>query len=163
MVKSSSGKAGYRSFTVINVAKRGGCKTKFHGGRYKGKTAAIAARKAFTEFCRVKNVRGVCTLVVVLKETTRGSSGKAYVYKLQRHKLKEPIIRLEGSNNEFVIEYRSTIKALKKVPETCRTPSGEAVQTVGRMKKHTAKKTRKTANNVRRNRTRSLSRNNNKN
>ena len=113
MVKSSSGKDGYRSFTVINVGKHGGCKTKFHGGRYKGKTPAGAARKAFTEFCRIKRIRGVCTLVIVIQETTSGSKKHVSAYKLQRHKLKNPLIRLEGTNKEFVIEYQSSIKSLK--------------------------------------------------
>lgn len=144
--KSDSGK---RSFTVINVVKHGACKTKFHGGRYRGRTAAGAARKAFTEFCRIKSIRGVCTLVVVMKETTRGSNHKVFAYKLQRRKLAEPIIRFEGTNNEFVIYYNSTIKALKNIPSDCTKPG----QTRGRMKKRTAR-VRKTPNNVRRNRSR---------
>ena len=49
MVKSSSGRDGYRSFTVVDVTKHGGCKTKFRGGRYKNKTPDGAARKAFSE------------------------------------------------------------------------------------------------------------------
>ena len=150
MVKSSSGKEGYRSFTVINVGKHGGCKTKFHGGRYKGKTPAGAARKAFTEFCRIKRIRGVCTLVIVIQETTRGSNKNVSAYKLQRHKLSKPLIRLEGTDKEFVVEYQSSIKSLKSIPADCKKPG----QTRGRQKKRTSKKNRKSGNNVRRNRTR---------
>ena len=58
MVKNSQGKAGYRSFTVVEVGKHGGCKTKFRG-RYVGRNAVGAARKAFNDFCRVKRIKGI--------------------------------------------------------------------------------------------------------
>lgn len=145
MVKNSQGKAGYRSFTVVEVGKHGGCKTKFHGGRYVGRNAVGAARKAFNDFCRVKRIKGVCAMVVTVKETTAGSKGKVFSYKLNRRKLAEPIIRLEGTKNEFVVEYGVTAKSTT-VPVACRTPG----QTRGRMKKRTAKKNKKSANNVRR-------------
>ena len=155
MVKNSQGKAGYRSFTVIEVGKHGGCRTKFHGGRYVGRNAVGAARKAFNDFCRVKRIRGVCALVVTVKETTSGSKGKVFSYKLNRRKLAEPIIRLEGTNNEFVIEYGVTAKATS-VPQACKNPG----QTRGRMKKRTAKQSKRSANNVRRMRKRSAKKNN---
>ena len=146
MVKSSLGKDGYRSFTIVAVKKHGGCKTKFHGGRFRNKTPAGAARKAFTEYCRIKRTRGRCTLIVVIKETTRGSSGRVFAYKLQRQKLADPIIRLEGTDREFVIEHKSTIKSLKSVPSDCVKPG----QTRGRMKKRTARRKLTSGNNVRR-------------
>ena len=80
MVKSSSGKEGYRSFTIMDVTKHGGCKTKFRGGRYKGKTPVSAARKAFSEFCRLKRIRGRCSLNIVVQETTQGSKHKVLIY-----------------------------------------------------------------------------------
>ena len=46
MVKNSQGKAGYRSFTVVEIGKHGGCKTKFHGGRY-GKKCRWSSQKGF--------------------------------------------------------------------------------------------------------------------
>ena len=147
MVKKVSD--GYRSFTVVNVSKHGACKTKGDGGRYISKTPAGAASKAFNEFCRVKDIKGICTLTVTMKETTVGSAGKSFSYKLQRRKLQDPIIRLEGTNNEFVIEYKSTIKSTNK-PTNC-TDEG---QSRGRMKKRTSRKNRKSANNVRRMRSR---------
>ena len=88
MVKSSSGKAGYRSFTVVDASKFGGCRTKFKAGKYVSKAPVGAARKAFTSFCRLKRIRGVCTLYVTLRETTKGSAGKMYTYKLNRRRLK---------------------------------------------------------------------------
>ena len=146
MVKSSSGRDGYRSFTVVDVTKHGGCKTKFRGGRYRNKTPDGAARKAFSEFCNRKRIRGRCALSVVVKETTQGSAGKIYSYKLQRVRLQEPIIRLEGTPNEFVIEYTVKCKSAP-VPIACRKEG----KTRGRMKKVTRglKKRRLTGNNVR--------------
>ena len=150
MVKNSQGKAGYRSFTVVSVGKHGGCKTKFHGGKYVSKTPVQAARKAFSELCRIKKIRGVCTLTVSVKETTQGSSKKVYTYKLNRHRLKKPMImKPKGSNSEYVIEYDVVAKSIK-------TPTYEnkacklSHKTRGRMKKRTARKTRKSVNNVRR-------------
>ena len=87
MVKKSDGRDGYRSFTVEKVGKHGSCKTKGHGGRFVNKTPAGAARKAFSEFCRTKRIRGVCTLIVTIRETTSGKSGKLFTYKLNRMKL----------------------------------------------------------------------------
>jgi len=155
MVKNSKGKAGYRSFTIIEVGKHGGCRTKFHGGRYVGRNPVGAARKAFSDFCRVKRIKGVCALVVTVKETTSGSKGKVFSYKLNRRKLAEPIIRLEGTNSEFVVEYGVSAKSTN-VPVACKAPG----QTRGRMKKRTAKQSKKSANNVRRMQKKSAKKNN---
>ena len=44
------------------------------GGRYMSSTPSGAAKKAFTRRCRCqRDVRGRCTLVIAIKETTRGS------------------------------------------------------------------------------------------
>ena len=143
MVKSSSGKSGLRSFTVVDAGKHGGCKTKFKGGLYKSRNPAAAAKKAFKELCRVKRIRGVCTLIITIKETTQGSPKKAYSYKLNRHKLKVPKVITIG-NSQIVYEYESTAKAVE-VPIPCRKPG----QTRGRKRRRTAKRTMK-PNNVRR-------------
>lgn len=157
MVVSSSGKKGMRSFTVVEVSKRGGCKTKYSAGRYISRDPVGAAKKAFNNFCRVKNIRGVCTLVVTVKETTAGSKGKAFSYKLHRRKLAEPMIMLEGTPNEYVIEYSVDAKAIE-VPLACKKPG----QTRGRRSRKTKRKSKKSANNVRRNRTRKASKKNTK-
>ena len=151
MVKKSKGRDGYRSFTVVKVGKHGSCKTKGKGGRFINKTPGGAAKKAFSEFCRTKRIRGVCTLIVTIQETTKGSVGKVFSYKLNRMKLKDPIIRLEGTNNEYVIEYQTKIKSIS-VPEDCKNPG----QTRGRRLKRTIKRNRKSANNVRKMRSKYL-------
>jgi hypothetical protein len=150
MVKKSNGKDGYRSFTVEKVGKHGSCKTKGRGGRFVNKTPAGAARKAFSEFCRTKRIRGVCTLFVTIRETTSGNSGKLFTYKLNRMKLKNPLIRLEGTPNEFVIEYSTKVQSVNSSSistEKCKSKG----QTRGRRLKRTIRKNRKSANNVRRN------------
>ena len=113
MVKKGNQK-GFRSFTVMDASKHGGCSTKFVGGRYVSRNPFGAAKKAFSELCRVKNIRGVCSLVISIKETTEGSNGKVFTYKLNRMKLKDPIIRLEGTKNEFKIMYVVKGKSVDK-------------------------------------------------
>ena len=151
MVKKS-GKVGYRSFTVVQVTKTGGCKTKFHGGRYVSRTPVGAAKKAFSEHCRTKRIRGVCTLNVVVKETTQGSKKQLFAYKLHRHRLPRPIILQEGTPNEYVVEYQPKAKSVKSIPENCKNVGDHDRR--GRMKKHTAKKYKLTGNNVRKGRRR---------
>lgn len=144
MVVSSSGKKNMRSFVVTSVGKHGGCKTKFHAGRYINRNPVGAARKAFNQFCRQKKIRGVCTLVVTVTETTQGGKGKSFSYKLHRRKLSQPMIMFEGTNNEYVIEYKLDAKALKE-PIVCKNKG----QTRGRMAKRTKRKGKLSANNVR--------------
>lgn len=149
MVKKR-GRQGYRSFTVLSISRKGGCQTKGNGGRFINKTAAGAARKAFTDLCRTKRIRGVCTLFVTMRETSQGSKKKMYSYKLQRNRLAKPLIMQEGTDNEYVIEYNSTIKSQKNPTSCTKENKKDRPQTRGRQKKRTAKKTRMAANNVRR-------------
>ncbi len=90
---SASGK---RSFTITNAYHVDGCPTKFshkdYTGRFTGHSAQRAAQKALSELCRVKKIRGQCTLYIEMRETTQGSSHKLYAYHVKRHKLKEPIM-----------------------------------------------------------------------
>ena len=135
MVKSSSGRAGYRSFTVESVSKVNGCETKFRGGRYINKRPEGAARKAFNELCRVKRIKGQCALYLKMKETTKGGSGKVFIYKLNRNKLAKPLVMLKGKKNEYVIEYKLACNAAKAMPTKCE----KSKKSSGRMKKRTAK------------------------
>ena len=147
MVVKKSGEDGYRSFTVVDASKHGGCKTKGKGGRYISRTPFGATKKAFNELCRVKKIRGVCTLTISVRETTVGSKGKIFTYKMHRRKLKEPIIRLEGTKNEFVIEY--VVEGHKaKTHGSCKNK--DKGQSVGQMARKTKRKGRLSANNARR-------------
>ena len=149
-----NGKAGYRSFTLVGASKTAQCKTKGYGGRFINKTPAEAARKAFSDLCRVKNIRGVCTLYVTMRDTTSGGKlkGKLYSYKLQREKLSKPMIMQEGTDKEYVIEYKPVIKAVLRdeVIKCSMSNNNKPGQTPGRQKRRTAKVTRVSGNNVRR-------------
>jgi len=110
---------GSRSFTVIDLRKpaQKSKATKFSGGRYVSSSPASAARKAFSSACRAKKIKGQCTLIVTVQETTRGEDGKVYSYKLKRTKLKEPRVitrggGLMGGGTEIVIAYETTGKAV---------------------------------------------------
>ena len=130
MVKNASGVTGYRSFEVVNMTKSDGCLTKFRGGRYVAKTPAGAARKALSNHCAVKRIRGRCALYVRLRETTTGSKNKRFTYLLHRVKLAKPVVRLAGTANEFKIRYTTKVKSVKSIP-SCR--SGR-MKTSGRMR-----------------------------
>jgi hypothetical protein len=151
-----NGKAGYRSFTLLGAAKSAMCRTKGVGGRFISKSAAGAAKKAFSDLCRTKRIRGVCTLYVNMKDTTAGArtKGKVYSYKIVRQKLNPPLIRLEGTDKEYVIEYApkivASLKDMSPVPCGKDPVTAKTSQTRGRKKKRTAKKTKASANNVRR-------------
>lgn len=148
MVKSASGKMNMRSFEVVEASKHGGCKTKSKPGRYVKRTPYGAALNAFSRLCAKKRIKGQCTLVVGVRETTAGSKHKVFRYKMKRAKLAQPLIMMEGTDREYVIEYKSSGKSLKGQGPGCKTPG----QTRGRMKTKTrGRKGRKlTGNNVRR-------------
>jgi hypothetical protein len=73
-----------RSFTVISVSTSTKQKGKENFGRYISKSPAGAARKAGSKVCGMSKIRGQCTLTIALRETTQGSKGKVYVYKVKR-------------------------------------------------------------------------------
>ncbi len=74
-----------RSFTVVSVGTKDKLKGDSNaGGRYVSSSPAGAARKVGSHICRKSAIRGQCTLYVKLQETTRGSSGKIYTYKVKR-------------------------------------------------------------------------------
>ena len=75
-----------RRFTMENAYHADGCETKFknkgYSGVYVSSNPASAARKAFSQLCRVKKVHGRCALFIAVRETTQGSSKKVFHYKL---------------------------------------------------------------------------------
>lgn len=131
-----------RTFKVVEALNRDGCATKFNvDGRYKSdKTGSPmpAARKAFSELCRVKNIRGRCAFYVTIQETTQGSDKKQYTYKLVRVKLAEPIVLGEG-DAQRTIEYKTEAKSMspEEVSRDCKKGKKKSA---GRMRRATAKK-----------------------
>ena len=126
MVKSSSGKEGMRSFTVVDARRVDGCPTKFKvkgdTGRYVSRDARGASKKAFTTLCRIKKIRGQCALIITMRETTQGSDGKELTYKLRRVKLAEPVMIGDRS-----YEFETVVKAVKnKKDMTCKSGKGKS-------------------------------------
>jgi len=125
MGHSTRSNEGYRSFTVVDAARSDGCKTKFaikgSGGRYISKDPEGAARKAFSRLCHRKRIRGQCAMIITVEETTQGSNGKTWTYKLTREKLATPI-ELNGR----VIEYKPVAKAMNSMPTTCGSGKGKS-------------------------------------
>ena len=136
MAKSASGKE-KRSFTVVEVGRVDGCATKFKvkgdTGRYLSNDARGASKKAFTTLCRIKRIRGQCALVITMKETTQGSAGKEFTYKLNRKKLETPIVL-----GDRTYEYETVVKSVKdKSSLTCKSDKGKSS---GPMKSKKSKK-----------------------
>ena len=73
MVKRVGDKDAYSSFTIVNVGKSSGCKTKFRRGNMVGyifqSQQRLPASKAFSELCRTKRIRCVCIMYITLKQT----------------------------------------------------------------------------------------------
>ena len=98
-----------RHFKVLHARRENGCATKHDvDGRYSG-TPSRAASKAFTKLCARKKIRGVCTLYVIVQETTQGSTKKVKCYRCSRRKIKNP----NEHQKNFGIKYLSTCKACK--------------------------------------------------
>jgi|APSaa5957512535_1039671.scaffolds.fasta_scaffold134710_3 hypothetical protein len=131
-----------RTFKVVEALNRDGCSTKFNvDARYKSdKTGSPmpAARKAFSQLCRVKNIKGRCAFYLTIQETTQGSDKKQYTYKLIRVKLAEPILIGEGDAQRR-IEYKTEAKSMspEDVARDCKKGKKKSS---GRMRKTTAKK-----------------------
>lgn len=93
-----------RSFTVDAIS-RMGKKLRFSGGRYLSETPAAAAKKAFSQACQAKGIKGPCTMKVYIHETTAGSDKKVYAYKVSRI-----ADRREIQRGDELIVYRYSIK-----------------------------------------------------
>jgi len=120
MVTTASGKTDMRSFTVVEAKRVDGCPTKFavkgQGGRFIKRTPRAAASTAFNRLCRRKRIKGQCAMILSVQETTQGSVGEVFTYKLNRNKLAEPIQR-----GEYLIQYDTEIASTKhtRVPASC--------------------------------------------
>lgn len=93
---------GNRSFSVVDIRKDGkkGKKVTLasdNGGRYISKSPVGAAKKAFGVQARsMKSKPRKLTMIVTIQETTTGSSGKLFSYKVVRSKLKVPRVITKG-------------------------------------------------------------------
>ena len=154
-----------RSFCVSAVQNVSGCVTKFAPGRYLSANPGSAAKKAFTRLCNLKNIKGKCTFVVTIKETTSGSKGKEFTYKIERTKLKKPLVMMEGTDNEFKIEYETKAKKHAQI-EKCkegRTRTPGPMKKKSRRSEKAHKKTKKSVSKSKKNSNMNNNKLNNKN
>jgi len=135
--------SGKRSFTINNAYHVDGCPTKFSHKDYTGRFIKISAQRAasaaLSQLCRVKRIKGQCTLYIEMRETTQGSSGKLYAYHCKRIHLKTPI-ELPNGIKKY---YFNKIKPVANVPsEKCPKSHKSSGRMVGvhskmlRSKKH---------------------------
>lgn len=122
MPSSRSLKAsGKRSFTINNAYHVDGCPTKFshkdYTGRFIARDAQRAASKALSELCRVKRIRGQCTLYIEMRETTQGSKNGLYAYHCKRIHLKNPI-KLENRTIYYINKCVPTKIPTEKCPKS---------------------------------------------
>lgn len=130
MSTTTDNKKTKRSFKVHSVSKHENIETKYKGGRYIARDAAGAAKKAFNQLCRVKRIKGQCTLNISVRETTRNSKNKIYSYTAKRYKLKNPKVFKKGTPKEYTIQYDSKVLTNK----TTDFNNLEKGKTRGRMK-----------------------------
>lgn len=102
-----------RSFKIHAVGKHENQETKFKPGRYFGRDPATAAKKAFSQLCRLKRIKGQCTLNIAIAETTVGSKHKIYPYKAKRVKLPNPKVFKQNTPDEYIISYDTKVHTNK--------------------------------------------------
>lgn len=100
-----------RSFKVINILSKD-AKISSKGGRYKSKTPANAARKAFNQIFRKIN-KDFIKSEITIKETTRNSSKKEYSYLFTRIKKLRPL-EIKKNNKNIKINYKTLKNFTKK-------------------------------------------------
>lgn len=102
---------GKRSFTLEEVRRSasGAKKGKSNvGGRFESRTPASAAKKAATRVCRMSKIKGQCSLVVHIRETTAGSAGKVFKYKVRRVLKPRTVMR---NGVKVTYKYATVVKA----------------------------------------------------
>lgn len=113
MRKTSTGKL-KRSFTIVDAKKSDGCKTKFkynkNSGTFISSSPDGAAKKAVSKLCRNKKTYGTCTFIVTMRETSQGSKGKLYSYKVNRQKAET-----EGPFGNMYVNKAKSVKTKKSV------------------------------------------------
>lgn len=113
------------SYVLINVHKNDGCPTKFSRSHFVNRNPSQAAKKALTELCNTKRIRGQCSFYVTIQNTTNGhiNKGKKYMYKCSRVKLDKPIVLANGVEFNYTSECKS-VKSIPKSTSKCIKSSG---------------------------------------
>ena len=128
-----------RTFTIHEATTIKGCKTKVpHESRYHSSNAESAAKKAHTILCGRKRIKGSCTFIITMRETTQGSVKKLYTYKVTRRRLADSV----ELDNGVVFDYETIAKKArkKKKSKSCRHQSPGKIRS---RKSKSARKSRK--------------------
>lgn len=101
-----------RSFTVVYVRHKSKIKKGKHdvGGRFISSTPAGAARKAISRVCRSIPIKGQCSMMITIKETTAGCKQKEFKYNVRR--VKNPVTVVRGGE-KITYKYKTIVKAAK--------------------------------------------------
>jgi len=102
-----------RTFTIIGVTTAGGVpkNTSSLGGLFKSKTPVSAAKKAARHVCAANNMKGGCTLIVRLRESTRSSKHKEYLYKVKRTRKETTVTKRTPENKKVKVVFKFVTKA----------------------------------------------------
>lgn len=102
-----------RTFTVVHAETTTGRVKSIEnlGGVYRSRTPVGAAKKAATKICGKSAIRGRCTLIVHVRETTRGSAKNVYAYKIRRI-VNKTVVSRDGV--EIPFKYTLVAKSLKQ-------------------------------------------------
>ena len=107
-----------RSFTITYVFDVSGkINRKITGGRYLSSTPSSAAKKAGQKICQISNVKGLCSFILYLKETTQGSAKKIYKYRIKRVKCNKSVIR---DGVEINYHHQFIVKSINDYPDIIR-------------------------------------------
>jgi len=108
-----------RSFKVIGMKSgaqpvKGSLKsTSCYEGRYISETPRGAASKAFSAHCNTKRIKGQCSMVVMIQESTQGSKHKVYQYRAKRKQVNKTV---ERDGKKFTFKYENNLKSLRNNP-----------------------------------------------
>jgi hypothetical protein len=101
-------------FEITNMKKSDGCSTKFRKGGRLAANHRHAAKNAIHRFCSLKNIKGVCTLWVTIREM---GTGKTETFKGKR------FLNRDG---KYVVKLTSSRAPSVKRSTVCKRSSGKA-------------------------------------
>lgn len=99
-----------RSFTIESVKKTyGGNKIRYTDGRFISETPIGAAKKVFSKVHSYLNNKGALSLIIKIRETTRGSLHKEYVYKVTK---KNEKVEVERDGKMITYHFSTKVKSI---------------------------------------------------
>lgn len=86
------------------------------GSYFKGKTPSVAAKKMGTRLFNLLSkpeyakFKGLTTIKLTVRETTRGAGNESYFFKAMREKLPKPTTRVYPNGTELTITHKTVVK-----------------------------------------------------